>query len=183
MADKVKFNIKNVHYAVLTDGATPTWSTPIAIPGAVSLSLDPEGDVTPFYADGVIYYQSVANNGYSGDLEMALFPAEFLKDVFQYSEDTTSKVLTENSALTPNQFALLFEEEGDTSGTKFVLYDCTATRPSRSLATSTASKEPETQTISITAAPLSGGKVLAMTQETTPAETLSAWYTEVFVEA
>ncbi|MEG0764323.1 MAG: phage tail protein, partial [Oscillospiraceae bacterium] len=62
----------------------------------------------------MLYYQSSANNGYSGDLEVAMFPSTFLKDVFQYSENTTSKVLTENATKQSKPFALLFEEEGDT---------------------------------------------------------------------
>ncbi len=182
-ADKVKFNIKNVHYAVLTNAATPTWSTPVAIPGAVSFSLEPQGDVSPFYADGIVYYQSVANNGYSGDLEMADYPASFLKDVFGIAEGTTSKVLTENSKVEPKPVALLFEEEGDSTGTKYVLYNCSCTRPKRSFATQTDSKEPSTQTVTVTAVPLADGKVMAMTGTDTPAETLTAWYTTVFKEA
>lgn len=43
-ADKVKFNIKNVHIApMLTTGASPTWDTPIKVPGAVSFSLEHRG--------------------------------------------------------------------------------------------------------------------------------------------
>lgn len=182
-ADKVKFNIKNVHYAVLTNGATPTWSTPVAIPGTVSFSLEPQGDTTPFYADGIVYYQSVANNGYSGDLETANFPDSFLKDVFGISEGTTSKVLTESSKVEPKPFALLFEEEGDSTGTKYVLYNCSGTRPKRSFDTQTKTKEPSTQTVTVTAVPLADGKVMAMTGTDTPTETLTAWYTTVFKEA
>ena len=84
--DKVKFNIKNVHIAPMTDAAALTYGTPIPIPGAVAFSLEPQGDTTPFYADGVVYYQSVANNGYSGDLEMAMFPAEVLKAIWGITE-------------------------------------------------------------------------------------------------
>ena len=48
------------------------YGVPKAIPGAVSISLDAEGESSPFYADGIVYFRSVTNNGYSGDLEMAL---------------------------------------------------------------------------------------------------------------
>ena len=77
--NKVRFNLKNVYFSKLTVGesGTPTYATPEHIPGAVSISMSPEGDTTPFYADGIQYYTSVANNGYSGDLEMALIPDSF----------------------------------------------------------------------------------------------------------
>ena len=84
MADKVKFGIKNVHYAVMT-ADIPTYETPVPIPGAVSFSLEASGDTSPFYADDMQYFVTVANNGYTGDLEMALFPAQFLQFFFGYT--------------------------------------------------------------------------------------------------
>ena len=64
--NKVKFNICNVHYAPLSqdnDGKY-TWGTPVALPGAVSLSLDPQGEPESFYADGIEYYVINNNQGY-----------------------------------------------------------------------------------------------------------------------
>ena len=100
-----------------------------------------------------------------------------------YTLGTTSKVLTENANVRPKDFALLFEEEGDASGTKFVMYNCASTRPSRQLKTKEETKTPTTQKISITSTPLEDGRVIAMSGAETPEATLKAWYDKVFEEA
>ena len=179
--DKVKFGIKNVYYALLTDEGTPTFETPVAIPGAVSLSLEANGDTSPFYADDMQYFVTVANNGYTGDWEMALFPPQFLQDIFGYTESTKDKVVTENAKIQPKPFALLFEEEGDVNGTKYVLYNCICTRPSRSLATTTDTTETQTQTVSVTASPLADGRTMSYTTDNTPEEVMSGWYSKVWL--
>lgn len=180
MPDKVKFGIKNVHYAVMS-ADTPTYETPVPIPGAVSFSLEASGDTSPFYADDRQYFVTVANNGYSGDLEVAYYPESFSKDVFGYTQSTNDKVMTENASVQPKPFALLFEEEGDVTGTKYVLYNCACTRPSRSLATTTETTTPQTQTSTITASPLADGRTMAYTTADTPEEVLTGWYENVWL--
>ena len=70
MADtnKVKFGISNAYYALLTLGndGTATYGAPKKFPGSVNLSLSPQGDITPFYEDNIVYYESGAHAGYSG---------------------------------------------------------------------------------------------------------------------
>lgn len=178
MPDKVKFNLKNVHiFPQLTDD--PTYGPVIKIPGAVSITLDAQGDINKFYADGIVYYQTSANNGYDGSAEFALIPEEVWEKIFNYVNDDDN-VLTENALKNVVPFAMTFEEDGDQTGTKFVLYNCTATRPSRNLATKTESIEPTTQTISISAAPLKDGNVLAMTKADTTVEVINNWHKGVY---
>ena len=56
MANKIKYGLKNVYYAKITEGTggTITYGTPVAIPGAVSMSLDAQGEISKFYADNIV---------------------------------------------------------------------------------------------------------------------------------
>lgn len=158
--NKVKFGLSNVHIAKITeeDGEI-TYGTPFAVPGAVSLTAEPEGDTTPFYADNIKYYVAVANNGYTGDLEIAMTPKEFLTQILGQLEDKNG-ALIESANDVNARFALMGEIEGDIKKRRFVYYDCTAARPSAEMNTVEESKEPQTDTISITMAARSSDNVI-----------------------
>ena len=181
--NKVKYNLKNVHAAILTKGddGTFTYAKPVVIPGAVSLSLDAEGESNPFYADGVVYFRSTSNNGYSGDLEMALIPEWFRTDILQEEKDSNG-VLIERSDITESvYFALLFEFDGDVNAIRHVLYNCTAARPSIESQTKESSIEPGTETLSIAADPREDGLVKSRTGDDTSTATYNNWYKNVYV--
>lgn len=184
-ANKVKFGLKNVHYALLTAGedGEVTFATPVPIPGAVNLSMEAQGETSTFYADDMAYYVTAANDGYSGDLEIAVIPDSYRKDVLGEKEDETDKVLVENVTAEPKPHALLFEFAGDQKAVRHVLYNCAATRPGLTGATTNKSKEPTTEKITLTASPLSNGNIRAKTTPDTPDEKYKSWYTAVWQPA
>lgn len=184
--NKVKYNIKNVYAAKMAETvsngvSTFTYETPKPIPGAVSLSLDAEGESSPFYADGIVYFRTVTNNGYSGDLEIALIPEWFRTEILQETLDAKG-VLVENSNIAESvKFALLFEFDGDVKAIRHALYNCTASRPSIESETKEDTIEPGTETLSMTADPRADGLVKAKTGDATDSATYTNWYKAVYV--
>ena len=149
--NKVKFGLSNVHVAKITknDEGGITYGTPFKIPGAVNLSLDAEGDNEPFYADNIKYFESYANNGYSGEIEIAKLPDEFLTQILGQKVDSIGGVVENvNDIISP--FAFMYQIEGDQSGTRFCYYNTTVSRPSTEAATTEDTKTPNTDTLSIT---------------------------------
>ena len=180
-ANKVKYNLCNVHFAPLVEGSdgTISWDTPEAMPGAVSLSMDPAGEPESFYADGIEYFIINNNQGYEGDLELALIPESFRTKILNETKDSAS-VLVENANSQAGHFALLFEFDGDVKKVKHVLYNCSASRPSISSKTNEDTREIQTETLSLKARPLSSGLVKAKTGDSTKATVFNKWYTKVY---
>ena len=183
--NKIKYNLKNVYAAIMTKtGNTYSYGTPTAIPGAVSMSLDAEGEASPFYADGTVYYRSTANNGYSGDLEIALIPEWFREEVLQETKDSNNVFIETNKVNEPVYFALLFEFDGDQKAIRHVLYNCSVSkRPTIASQTKEATIEPGTETLSLTADPREDGLVKARTSDDTTSAVYQAWYESVYTPA
>ncbi len=183
---KIKYGLSNVYYAVATIAAdnTVTYDTPVRIPGAVNLSMEPQGERSVFKADNIDYYTSASNNGYEGDLEVALVPDSFETDVLGAIEDN-KKVLVEDVNAPTVHFALLFQFEGDVKGTRHVFYNCTATRANVEGETKGETIEPKTDTLSLAAAPVHFASIdkdvcKARTKDDTDATTYESWFTTVY---
>ena len=187
MADKknkVKYNLKNTHYAMLSIGenGAVSYGTPTAMPGSVSISLDANGEPENFYADGEAYYVINNNMGYNGDLELAMIPESFRTDALKEQLDDKG-VLIENAQVELAAFALLFEFDGDQRHIRHVLYNCSASRPGIEGKTNEESREVQTEKLTIKAAPLANGMVKAKTGDTTDATVYNDWYKAVYMPA
>lgn len=161
MANKVKFGLSNVHIAPITAASTSgfTYDTPFALPGAVNLTLDPEGESADFFGDNIKYFSEYANQGYSGSLEIAMITDEFRTKILGESTDSNGAMF-ESTNDTIKDFALGFQIDGDKANRKFWFYNVSAARPSTSSSTIETSKEPTTDTLNITAnARISDNKV------------------------
>lgn len=185
MANKIKYGLKNIYYAIATIAAdgSATYDTPVAVPGAVSLSMEPQGENTPFYADNIVYWTGVSNSGYEGDLEMARFPDSFKTDVLGYLTSGNG-LFVEDANAEAVHFALMFQFEGDQKATRHVMYNCTATRPAAAGNTKSETVEPETETVTITAttiyvSALNTDIVKSETNESTSSTVYDGWFTAV----
>lgn len=181
MANKVKFGLSQCYYAVATDDGTGTltYATPVALKGAVNLSLDAQGESNPFYADNITYFQSQSNNGYSGTLELALIPDAFRTDVLGEVADDNG-VITESADAKTIEFALLFQFDGDENNTRHCMYRCTASRASVAGQTNEASITPQTETLNITAMPRISDKLVKSKCSETQATQYADWYSTVY---
>lgn len=175
-SSKVKYGLSEIYYSIKTPGTPDTYDTPVKIPGAVSISLEPQGELTKFYADNGVYWQASSNQGYEGDLEVAKLPAAFLTAVFGYTTGNNG-VVAEYDNVEPAEFALLFEFSGDDDHTRFCFYNCTATRPTVNSETTAETIEPVTETITISA--VGGSDHIVKGQCDEGATAYSGWFTAV----
>lgn len=149
--NKVRFGLEKAYYALLQEGGT--FATPVALNGAVSLSINAEGNSSNFYADNCPYVTFSTNTGYTGELELATLEdadAQALLGEIQ----AANGVIYEDADAQPAQFALLFQTGGNIYDKRYAMYNCTLSRPSMSASTTTDSTDPDTITLSFTAIPL-----------------------------
>lgn len=147
--NKVKYGLSEVHIAFMTDEG---WDTPISIPGAVNLELDAAGDKSEFYADNKPYFTQSKNNGYTGSLEVALFPDAVVAKITGSYVDANGKIV-EDADGKPEKFALMAQVEGDEKARRIVWYEGEGARPSTSAATTESSITPQTDSIDVTFVP------------------------------
>ena len=181
--NKVKFGLSNCVIAPITavGDNSYTYGNPISVPGAVNLSLSPAGDTNDFYADNLIYFSSTANQGYEGDLELALIPDEIRTAILGETVDSNG-ALIESATDKNTNFAFGFQIEGDVKARKFWYYNCSLTRPANNGATTEASITPQTDTLTMKAMPRLTDKKVRVYMEKTDdnTATYNSFFTSVY---
>lgn len=188
-ANKVKFGLKNVHYAIATEtttlGVTTTsYGTPVAFPGAVSLEVNPSSsDATVFRADDSDYYiVSGSTQGFDGSYECANIPESFETDVLGATTDDNG-VIVEYANDEVKYVALMFEINGDASARRYLVPKVKFAKPGISAETTGENgNEPKTATLDFTASPRpDDGLARVHTGDNTDAETYNGWFDAVYV--
>lgn len=153
MADtnKVRFGLSNLYFGTYTVGTTGTVTlgSPFAVPGAVSLNLDPDTEETVFWADDVKYYVTNADNGFTGEVEVAAFTDEF-KTTFMNYLTLADGGIAQIKGMDNKTCYVMFQSEGDAQKRRGILYNVTLGQISRNYQTLEGTKEPQTATLSIT---------------------------------
>lgn len=151
MANKVMYGVSNLHigeYIVGTDGSV-TLGTPYAIPGTVNISMDAETEENKFYADNVTYWSGYSDNGYSGEIENALFDDTFKTTFMNYSQLADGGIAQIKGKQNKNVY-FAFQVEGDEKARRGIFYNVSIGQISREYSTTEDSIEPATATLPFT---------------------------------
>ncbi|MEJ8546694.1 major tail protein [Brevibacillus borstelensis] len=184
--NKVTFGLEKVHIAFADETTTGklTWKQPIPIPGAVRWTPEAQGESSTFYADNTAYFVVSSNNGYTGELEVALVPDEVLAEMMGWEIDKNG-MLVEVSDAIPKKFALLGQVQGDKRNRRFVYYNCQASRPAKERKTKAESVEVNTDILNLSISPIEiGGKMLVkgdLELNEANAEAYNAFFASVYI--
>lgn len=160
-ANKVEFGISNVWVGTYEEtNGVATLGTPYHQPGAKSLTLDAETEENKYYADDTVYWSDYSDNGFSGELSMALFDDTFKKQFMGYVELADGGLAQVKNAIKPNVY-LMFEGKGDKEKRRFLLLNIALGAISREYNTVEENKEPVEESIPVT---VTGSNITGITR-------------------
>lgn len=151
MANKVEFGISNLHvgtYTIDPNTGIATLGEPYHQKGAVNFSPEEQSEKSDFYADNIIYWSGYTGGSFEGDLEVAKFDDDFKTEFLGYRELTSGGLALVKNAVKPNVY-ITFEIEGDAEQRRVIFYNCSLGGITREYATIEETKEPATETLSI----------------------------------
>lgn len=181
MADKenkVNFGVKNVTLFPVNDtGTAITYEEAVKWPGAVSIELDPNGDMIELYADDMLYYLAQNNQGYNGKLEMVSIQSKIAQLILGEEVDKAG-FQTETTRAKPGAVGMAFEFDGDVKATRHLLFNVQFSRPNVAGDTKTDKVDPKTSELEFKATPNPyTDQVKTKSTPAMAAELYEAWYT------
>lgn len=180
MANKIRYGLKKCYYAPLSVSAQGviSWGTPVALPGAKSITHSPAGENSVEYADDIAYFEVNGNNGYEGTLELMLIPEDFKKDCLGMTRSANG-ILVESANDVLSPFALMFEFTGDANAVRHCFWKCIASRPNIDGETKGETITAATESIPFKAYPVGDTMKVHGSCDDTTATAYSGWYTAV----
>lgn len=114
MSNKYMFNLKNVHYSIVTVGENGALQHGAVkrLMGTTELTMELEQSSEKHFSEGLVYFVTTSSAGYKGELSIYNVDAEFEKEVLGLKEDT-KKVQYETMYDQTKEIALLFEVDGN----------------------------------------------------------------------
>lgn len=179
--NKIKFGLKNVYRAAITDNnGSITYGTPVAIPGAVTLTLKSVFETADIPADDdPEYAKLIQNKGYDGDIEFVNFRDIDRVGVLGSTIDSNG-CLVESEDDQPIPQAIMFEFDGDKKATRHILYNCYITKPDIDGASKGDKLDNKSDKLTIKARPSKDLRIVKYkTTDTTPTNVYNAWFTSV----
>ncbi len=151
MANKVMFGVSNLYvglYEVSSLGVV-TLGTPVHVPGTVNITMEAESEENTFYADNVKYWTGYSDNGYTGEIENALFDDTFKTTFMNYIQLDDGGIAQikgeQNKAV-----YFMFQANGDAENRRMIVYNVSLGQINREYATVEDSIEPQTATLPFT---------------------------------
>ena len=188
MDKRVRYGVKNLTAFFATEddlGVLTYETTPKKVPGAKTITMDPQGDSTTESADDVDWYVDDANNGYkfSFEVEDTAEGDDFLNEADGFTKDETTGMVIENKDAVKKPFALLgeFGLAGDktVNGKRFCLYNCKVSRHSLTGSTNENGKKTiATYTVTGTALPRTNDGAIKTTAVSSDS-CYKSWFTKV----
>lgn len=138
MSNKYLFNLKNVHYAVVTVGKNGdlTYGDVKRLMGSTELTIGLEQSSEKHFSEGLVYFVTTSSAGYKGEISVYNVDNEFEQDVLGLKVDT-KKVQFEDMYTQPKEIALLFEVDGNEKAERHCLLRVKLSKPKYSFKTTT----------------------------------------------
>lgn len=126
MANKVKFGLSNIHIAARTESdlGVISYETPVALSGAVGLTMTRASEKATFRADNVDYFTRYISSSREGSMEIADIPDWFKTGFLGYKAASDDKLVETNAQ--GGAFAILFQVETDLGNKKYCIYNVQA---------------------------------------------------------